>query len=58
MCSSIDTEFESLNTAPGANVIRIFTTGTYKFLKQAKAFVPAKPFQPSLMIVGEARSLP
>jgi hypothetical protein len=33
----------------GVNVKKLF---------EARAFVPGKPFQPSLMFAGEARSLP
>ena len=29
-----------------------------KLTPDARVFIPGKPFQPSLMIVGEARSLP
>jgi hypothetical protein len=39
----------------GVNVIKLFTTVSDEC---ARAFVPGKPFQPSLMFVGEARSLP
>ncbi len=30
---------------------------TYEWAPQARTLVPGKPFQPSLMFVGEARSL-
>ncbi len=41
-----------------ANVIKLFTAVSYAFSELARAFAPGKPFQPSLMFVGEARSLP
>ncbi len=33
------------------------TALTYAWTKQAIVFVPSKPFQPSVMFVGNARSL-
>jgi len=36
---------------PGANAIKLFTAVSY-------AFAPGKPFQPSLLFVGKARSIP
>jgi hypothetical protein len=41
-----------------ACIIKLFTAVIYGFSLQARVFVPGKPFQPSLMFVGEARSLP
>jgi hypothetical protein len=38
----------------GANVIKPFTTISYAFSQEARAFVPRKPFQPSLMFGGKA----
>jgi hypothetical protein len=37
---------------PGANVIKLFTAISYEFLYQARAFVPGKLFQSSLMFAG------
>jgi hypothetical protein len=34
---------------PVENVIKLFVAVSYAFSKQALAFVPGKPFQPSLM---------
>ncbi len=45
-------------TVSGVNVIKLFTTVSYDFSKYARAFVPGKPLQPSLMFVGEAMNLP
>ncbi len=42
----------------GANVINLFTAVSYKFLYLARAFVPGKLFQLSLMFVGKARAYP
>ncbi len=42
---------------PGPDIIKLFKPMNYKFSKKARAFVPVKPFQPSLMFVGKARSL-
>jgi hypothetical protein len=42
----------------GANVIKLFTSVSYDFSLYIRAFVPGKPFQPSLMFVGKSRSLP
>ncbi len=42
----------------GINVIKLFAVVIYELLKYARAFVPGKAFQPSLMFTGEARSLP
>ncbi len=49
---------KNYNIATGAIVIKLFTAVSYKFLQKARAFAPGKPFQPSLMFVGKARSLP
>jgi hypothetical protein len=40
----------------GVNVIKLFTAVSYNFLKEARAFVPGKPFQPSLMFAGKAEA--
>ncbi len=40
----------------GANVIKLFTAVSYDF-SQLSYIIPGKLFQPSLMFVGEARSL-
>jgi hypothetical protein len=42
----------------GANVIKLFTGVSNGFSYQARVFVAGKPFQPSLVFVGKARSLP
>ncbi len=52
---NIDTDAE---LRAGANVIKLFTVVSHKFLLQARAFVPGKPFQLSLMFVSKDRSLP
>ncbi len=36
---------------PGPNVIKLFTAVLYECSLKARAFVPGKPFQPSLLIV-------
>ncbi len=41
-----------------ANVTKLFMAVSYKFSYEARGFVPGKPFQPSLMFVGKAWSLP
>jgi hypothetical protein len=43
---------------PGACTIKLFTAVIYGFSQLARVFVSGKPFQPSLMFVSEARSLP
>jgi hypothetical protein len=48
----------TIKSFSGANVIKLFSSVIYDYSLQARVFVPGKPFQPSLMIVGEARSLP
>jgi hypothetical protein len=45
-------------SAPVANVIKIFTAVSYDFSLKARAFVPGKPFQTSLIFVGKARAYP
>jgi hypothetical protein len=40
------------------SVIKLFTAVSYDFSKKVGAFVPAKPFQPSLMFSGKARAYP
>jgi hypothetical protein len=40
------------------SLIKLFTAVIYGFLEQARMFIPGKPFQPSLMLVGKARSQP
>jgi hypothetical protein len=42
---------------PGPNVIKLFTSAIYVFSLKAGVFLHAKPFQPSLMFVGKARSV-
>ncbi len=43
---------------PGAYIIKHFTAVIYGFSLSVRVFVPGKPFQPSLVFAGEARSLP
>ncbi len=38
----------------GANVIKLFLSIIYGFLKYARVFVPGKLLQPSLMFAGKA----
>jgi hypothetical protein len=40
------------------NVIKLFWALSYEFSEYAKLFVTGKPFKPSLLFVGKARSLP
>ncbi len=40
---------------PGAYPVKLFTVVIHEF---TKAFVPGKPFQPSLMFAGKARAYP
>jgi hypothetical protein len=42
----------------GAKVIKLFTAVSYEFLLKAIVLAPDKPFQPSLLFAGKARSLP
>ena len=44
-------------TWPGTNVIRLFTVVIYELLELARVVVPGGPLQPSLMFVGDARSV-
>jgi hypothetical protein len=37
----------------GANVIKLFAAVNYDFSYEARAFVPGKPFQHSLMFCGK-----
>jgi hypothetical protein len=37
----------------GAFTIKLFTAVIYEFFKQARVFVPGKPFKPSLMFVDK-----
>jgi hypothetical protein len=46
------------NQSPGANVIKLFTAVSYDFSLKARAFIPGKPFQPSLMFAGKAGAYP
>jgi hypothetical protein len=46
------------NFDQGVNVIKRFTAVSYDISLQARAFVPGKPFQPSLMFASKARGLP
>jgi hypothetical protein len=41
-----------------ANPIKLFTVKFTNFLNKLECFFLVKPFQPSLMFKGEARSLP
>jgi hypothetical protein len=43
---------------PVTNVIKLFTAVSCDFSQYAKAFVPDKPFQPSLIFGGKARAYP
>jgi hypothetical protein len=45
-------------SSPGANVTKLFMAVSYDFSLQARAFVPGKPFQPSLMFAGRAEAYP
>ncbi len=47
-----------MNTAPGVCIIKIITTVIYGFPYEAREFVPANPFEPSLLFVGNARAYP
>ncbi len=42
----------------GAYIIKPFTMAIYKFHEKVAILAPGRPFQPSLMFVGKARSLP
>jgi hypothetical protein len=44
------------NAQPGACIIKLFTAVIYGF-SQSRVFVPDNPFQLSLMLADEARSL-
>ena len=39
----------------GVNVIKLFTAAIYGFSEYARVFVSGKPFQPGLMLMGEAK---
>ncbi len=43
---------------PGANVIKLFNAAMYEDSLYARVFTLSNPFHPSLMFVGEAKSLP
>jgi hypothetical protein len=47
---------EDENLSSRAYTIKLFTAVIYGFSLKATVFVSGKPFQPSLMFVGEARS--
>ncbi len=47
-----------MRSIPGPNVIKLFLSGIYEFGNKLECFVLDRPFQPSLMFVGKARSLP
>jgi hypothetical protein len=40
-----------LKTQTGDNVIKLLTDVSYEFSQKARAFVPGKPFQPSLIFM-------
>ncbi len=42
--------------SPGPNDIKLLTSVIYDSPYYARVFVPGKPFKPSLMFVGKARS--
>jgi hypothetical protein len=42
--------------APGKKVIKLFYSRILQTSLQAKAFVPGRPFQPSLMFVSQERT--
>ncbi len=44
--------------AHGANVIKLFMAVSYDFSKYVNAFVPGKPFQPTLIFSGKVRAYP
>jgi hypothetical protein len=46
-------EQRTLNNVKRDNVIRLFTAVSYEYSYLNRAFVTAKPFQPSLMFVGK-----
>jgi hypothetical protein len=43
---------------PGPNVKKLFMVIIYKYSLEAGVFVPGRPFKPSFMFVGKARSIP
>jgi hypothetical protein len=43
---------------PESNVIDLLTAVIYKGLQKASVFVPGRPYKPSSMFMGKARSLP
>jgi hypothetical protein len=45
-------------TRPGACTIKLFYVRNLQIFVIARVFVLGKPFEPSLMFVGEVRSLP
>ena len=47
-----------VKSAPGPNVIKLFTSVIYKFSQYARVFVSGKPFQPSLMFVRKVGAYP
>ncbi len=47
-----------ITLTPGPNFIKLFTAVSYEFSQLARVFAPGKPFQLSLLFLGEARNLP
>jgi len=47
-----------LLSLPWPNITNHFTTAICDYLSSAKLFVPGRPYQPRLMVMGKARSLP
>ncbi len=51
-------EHRSYGGGPEISVIKIFTVVIYEWSKQARALVPNRPFQPSLMFAAKAGAYP
>ncbi len=47
-----------IRITPGPYVIKHFTPVIYEFRLSSRVFVPGRHFQPSVMFVSKARSLP
>ncbi len=42
-----------MRSTPGACIVKLITAVIYRLPKQARVFLPGKPFQPRLVFVGK-----
>ncbi len=57
-CGIVSDEKKFFNLVTWAQCFKTFYVGNLRVFTKAREFVPDRPFQPSLLFVDKARSLP